>query len=134
MAARSTIGILNKDGSVNYICCVYRDNDSEILSTHYNTEAKIRRLLKLGDLFLLEKKLNPSKGTKHSYSTPEKDVCIASCRDRYRDEDPTYDLLPSIDVYKNLYPNFECMYLWSEDKGWQILVVNVTFESLFEEE
>jgi len=53
MGTRSNIGILNEDGTVTTIYCHWDGNpesNGQLLLEHYQTEEKIRQLLKLGDL------------------------------------------------------------------------------------
>lgn len=61
MSTRSLIGILNSDGTVNYIYCNwdgYIEHVGKILIKHYKTEDHIRKLIALGDLSSLhERKL-----------------------------------------------------------------------------
>ena len=56
MSTRSNIGILNEDGTVNYIYCHfdgYLEHNGDILNEHYTTESKVRMLIGLGDLSML---------------------------------------------------------------------------------
>ena len=54
MSTRARIGILNKDGTVESIYCHHdgylTGGVGEMLYMHYNTEEKVRELLKQGDL------------------------------------------------------------------------------------
>ncbi len=66
MSTRANIAILNRDKSVEVI---YTHNDGypshhgTILLEHYNTEEKVRELLKLGDLSVLAENI----GEKHNF-------------------------------------------------------------------
>jgi hypothetical protein len=67
MSTRAHIGIVHRDGSVT---AIYTHNDGApdhhgpLLLKEYNTEAKVRKLLKLGSLSVLGAKI----GQKHSFS------------------------------------------------------------------
>ncbi len=82
MSTRSNIGIINVDGSVTTVYCHadgYPSGVGETLLNHYNTEDKVRELLKLGDLFILGSEI----GEKHNFndfSNPS--WCRAYGRDR----------------------------------------------------
>ena len=57
MSTRARIGILNKDGTVESIYCHHDGyligGVGEMLYMHYNTEEKVRELMKLGDMSAL---------------------------------------------------------------------------------
>lgn len=84
MSTRARIGIVNADKSVTSIYTHsdgYIEHHGPILLNHYNTEAKIRGLLKLGNLSVLGKEL----GKKHDFNTQYDvypDWCKAYKRDR----------------------------------------------------
>lgn len=85
MATRSTIGILNKDGSVEYSYCHwdgYPEHNGKILLQYYKTEKRVRQLLEYGSISLLGKYIVPSKGVMHTFNDPQDDVCIFYHRDR----------------------------------------------------
>lgn len=58
MSTRCRIGILNKDGTVESIYCHHDGyligGVGEMLYMHYNTEEKVRELMKLGDMSSLD--------------------------------------------------------------------------------
>lgn len=67
MGTRSTIGVVNADGTVTGIYCHwdgYPDHNGRILRNHYTTPDKIIKLMKLGDLSVL----GPEIGRKHAFS------------------------------------------------------------------
>jgi len=84
MATRSYIGIRNLDASVDYIYCHfdgYPSHNGAILTQHYNTYDKVKKLLELGDLSIL----NPEIGEKQDFddrSTHNNNWCLAYGRDR----------------------------------------------------
>lgn len=64
MSTRSRIGILNEDGSVDSIYCHhdgYLSYNGNLLLHYYNTEDKIRELLRLCDISGLEKTIEKTK-------------------------------------------------------------------------
>ena len=66
MATRSNIGILNEDGTVDYIYCHfdgYLQWNGRILNEHYDSEAAVRDLIALGDL----SSLAPELGEKQEF-------------------------------------------------------------------
>ena len=84
MSTNARIGMLNADGSVTSI---YLHSDgypsfvAPILTRHYKTTAKVKELLKLGDLSWLA----PQIGKKHDFNTgfaTHRDWCLAYGRDR----------------------------------------------------
>ena len=85
MATRSTIGIKRRDGSRSKIYCHwdgYIEHNGVILQMCYNTPEKIEELLKLGNLSILDEKINPTEGTPHNFDTRQEGACLAYCRDR----------------------------------------------------
>ena len=67
MGTRSTIGVMNEDGTVTGIYCHwdgYPEHNGRILRDHYRTPDKILKLIKLGDLSVL----GPEIGRKHAFS------------------------------------------------------------------
>ena len=94
MGTRSTIGVMNEDGTVTGIYCHwdgYPEHNGRILRDHYRTPDKIVKLIKLGDLSVL----GPEIGRKHAFSPFEvpdaervayevltEDWCTAYGRDR----------------------------------------------------
>lgn len=53
-----------------------------MLSTWYSTVERAKDLVNLGDASFIDKRLVPSKGSGHSFETPENGVCIFYHRDR----------------------------------------------------
>ena len=53
MATRSTIGVLNTDGSVTAVYCHwdgYPEHNGKILIENYTTEEKVRELISFGSI------------------------------------------------------------------------------------
>ncbi len=101
MATRSTISVLQKDGSVKSIYCHfdgYIKGVGRTLQNYYNSEELANRLVSLGDLSYLSKYPDPLpeapeeyhfgrtpgiiKAEDHSFDNPQKDVTVAYHRDR----------------------------------------------------
>lgn len=60
----------------------YLDYNGAILVEHYNTPEKVSELISLGDLSALRERLAPAEGEKHSFDSPQADICIFYGRDR----------------------------------------------------
>ena len=72
MATRSTIGVLNTDGSVTAVYCHwdgYPENNGKLLIENYATENAVRGLIELGSI----SSLGPKIGEKHPFSKFEND-------------------------------------------------------------
>lgn len=85
MSTRSRIGMVQPDGTIRSIYCHsggYLNWNGKKLLTHYNTPAKAKTLIDLGDISSLNDKLAPSKGVKHTFDAPAADVTKAYGRDR----------------------------------------------------
>lgn len=117
MATRSNIGILNSDGTVNYIYCHfdgYLEHNGKILSEHYNDEASVWGLIALGDLSIL----GPELGEQQDFNGPRnKQWCLAYGRDR--GETGVEARTCSYADYTKEYFE-EYVYLFTPDKGWEI--------------
>ena len=64
MSTRSEIGIQNKNGVIESIYCHwdgYLAHKGLLLYLYYNTEEKVRELIKNGDLSCLGEKIEPDK-------------------------------------------------------------------------
>jgi hypothetical protein len=67
MATRSTIGVLNTDGSVTAVYCHwdgYPEHNGKVLMENYTTEEKVRELIGLGSISSLGSKI----GEHHPFS------------------------------------------------------------------
>jgi hypothetical protein len=81
MGTRSVIGKVNTDGTVTGIYCHwdgYPSHNGVILRDHYNTNVRIGRLMRLGDLSTLGAEI----GKKHKFDQYVEGVCTAYKRDR----------------------------------------------------
>lgn len=85
MATRSTISIINKDGSVEGVYCHfdgYLSRVGKLLVNNYDSEKKVRELIALGSLSYLDIKAKPNKKSIHTFDNPQKGVTVAYHRDR----------------------------------------------------
>lgn len=83
MATRSNIGILNKDNTITSVYCYwdgYPSHNGKILLENYNTEEKVRELLKEGDISSLEP--NCTKPELHSFENKIDGYTVYYGRDR----------------------------------------------------
>lgn len=80
MSTRARIK-LGKTGENIYCHWDGSPNDTGvILLKHYNKKRKLKKLLKLGNLSFLEKRMQPTK--KHTFNNPQDGVTVAYHRDR----------------------------------------------------
>jgi hypothetical protein len=116
MATRSNIGILNSDGTVDYIYCHfdgYVGHNGAILNEHYTTESKIHRLMELGNLSVLGEDI----GEKQDFENRVKGTCLAYGRDRGE---------TGVEARKCSYVDYtkeyfeEYVYLFTPGKGWEV--------------
>lgn len=81
MSTRSSIAILNPEGTVTGIYCHfdgYPSHNGKILLENYNAEEMVRRLLSYGDMSTLA----PLVGEKHDFDKRPEGVCTFYHRDR----------------------------------------------------
>ena len=116
MSTRSNIGILNSDGTVDYIYCHfdgYVGHNGRILNEHYQTESKIHMLMELGDLSVLGEDI----GEKQNFENRVKGTCLAYGRDRGK---------TGVEAKKCSYVDYkkehfeEYVYLFTPGKGWEV--------------
>lgn len=87
MSTRSRIGIKNSDGSVSSIYCHfdgYVAYVGRMLQEHYQDEDKIRALIALGDLSILDASIDKPDG--HSFASRIDGYTVAYGRDRGEDK------------------------------------------------
>jgi len=117
MATRSTIAIQNNDGTVTGIYCHwdgYLSHNGRILKENYNTEAKVRELIALGQLSVLGETI----GEKVDFNNAPDGQCIAYGRDR-GEEDTDAE---TFNTWMALLNHFgqEYNYLFVPDEGWRV--------------
>jgi hypothetical protein len=86
MSTRSTITVRTGKNERKSIYCHsdgYPSYTGKMLLEHYSDQAKLEKLVSLGDLSVLKKNIDP-KGKTHNfeYSKREEDVCVFCGRDR----------------------------------------------------
>lgn len=85
MGTRSTIAILNNDGTVKSVYAHwdgYISGNGLILFQHYQDVSKVKELINFGSLSSLAPEVNPPKGMQHSYDKPYEGVTTFYGRDR----------------------------------------------------
>ncbi len=116
MSTRSNIGILNQDGTVNYIYCHfdgYLEHNGEILNKHYTTEGKVRMLMELGDLSVLGENI----GEKQDFENRVKGCCLAYGRDR-GESGIEARTCSYVDYTKEYFEEY--VYLFTPGQGWEV--------------
>lgn len=92
MSTRSNIGIIAPNGTVEAIYCHndgYPSYNGKMLLENYKTLAKVRQLLKLGDISSLDEKVGkPPKD--HSFDNRIDGYVVAYHRDRGEDLNPAH--------------------------------------------
>ena len=114
MSTRSYIGKEQADGSIKYIYCHFDGYESGVgrmLKDYYQDESLVDKLISLGSISSLEKRLEPSDGEQHNFDHPLSDVTVAYHRDRGEDLDIYTDseegFLEDSYMYCYLYRNGE---------------------------
>ena len=85
MSTRSSIGIVNKDGTITTIYCHhdgYIEYNGRILDKYYTSENIVRELINNGDLSTLKIKITPEKDKPHNFDDPQINICVYYHRDR----------------------------------------------------
>ena len=120
MATRSTIGLLESDGTVGYIYCHfdgYPEHVGRILVKHYRDLEMVNKLLGLGDLSILGAEI----GEKQDFddrSTQNPEWCLAYGRDR-GEKNRAMTKLSNIDAYLSEDRGQNYSYLFM-DKVWHV--------------
>jgi len=125
MSTHSRIGIINKDGTITGIYCHhdgYVSHNGRILHEHYTDEAKVRKLMALGDISTLGEEI----GEAQDFDDPVKGQCNAYGRDRgetgtecKRSTDITRFLADFIEEYNYLWFHGRWMvYGWFTHEKW----------------
>lgn len=115
MATRSFIGML-ENGVLRGIYCHwdgYPSNNGRILVNHYTDVNKIKSLIELGSLSGLDENINPITEN-HSWSNPEKNVCIAYHRDR--GEELTIEEFTNLKDLKEYATWIDYIYIYMNEK------------------
>lgn len=121
MSTRSRIGMVQPDGTIRSIYCHndgYLSWNGKKLFTHYNTPAKAKALIELGDISALREKLTPPKGAKHTFDDSIEGVTVAYGRDRgEKDCDP--EVSSGVETFLAIESGQEYSYLFENNK-WSV--------------
>lgn len=85
MSTRSTIAIIKKDDTVEYIYCHsdgYLSYNGAILQTYYSDPEDVKKLISLGNMSSLGTKIVPKGEHSFDYNKREEGVCVYYGRDR----------------------------------------------------
>jgi hypothetical protein len=123
MATRSRIGIENENGRVESIYCHwdgYPDNNGKMLARHYTDVKKIKSLIALGDISILNENVVPADGVSHSFESPADNVTVAYHRDRGEEfrkprENNSIEEFSRSDVE-------EYGYVFTRDEEWKVVL------------
>lgn len=99
----------------------YPDGVGTLLDKYYNTPKMVEALISLGDISILDKKLEPTTKS-HSFNAPEKGVTVAYARDRgeeFQNVQTTRKELAKI--AKGNWAEFVYIY---DGKVWNVLTLN----------
>lgn len=95
MSTNSTIAV-KTDRGYEAIYCHWDGYPSymyPMLRDWYGTEERATALVGHGDASFIDKRLEPSQGSGHSFDHPEEDVCVFYHRDR---GEPWYHVAPNV--------------------------------------
>ena len=125
MGTRSTIAIENADGTVTGIYCHwdgYLSNNGRILAENYTDEAKVRKLIALGNL----SSLGPYIGNQHDFDNAPTLSCNAYGRDR---GEPDQAAATAHNWRQFSVENGqEYDYLFTPGKGWSVSTYNGIYD------
>jgi hypothetical protein len=113
MGTRSTIAVELDNGQIQTVYCHwdgYLSHNGSILLEHYNSQQLATELVKLGDISVLGKYIEP-KTEKHSFSCPETDCTVYYGRDCGVDDVATKQYHDFNDYQQNCYFQ-EYNYIW----------------------
>ena len=128
MGTRSSIGVLNTDGTVT-ACYVhwdgYIDHNGHILKDHYTDPDKIQALMNLGSLSILA----PEIGEAQNFDAPTNtNWCLAYGRDR-GETDVEADVYENVNTW--LARGEEYNYLWTGSE-WEVSSYDDPLRSLIQ--
>ena len=123
MSTRSLIGIQRDKDKFECIYCHsdgYLSYNGAMLLDHYSDKEKVEKLLKLGSISLLERKLEPNPEQEHSFcfNKRQEDVVVAYTRDRGDEMEPSVTL--SLDKMSD-YGWIEYSYFLDLDNKWKYI-------------
>lgn len=121
MATRSEIGIERENGKVEVIYCHwdgYIESNGKILLENYATRDKVEDLIKLGDLSILGKSINPDPSKPHTFDNAQDNVCVAYGRDR--GEEHTQSKIMSKEDFVKELEMVDYLYLFTKKNEWKV--------------
>lgn len=120
MASRSFIGISLPSGRVKAVYCHYDgypEHHAPILLNHYDTAAKVRKLMQLGSLSTLGKEIGLAHNFDSHWSNPDsQEWCLSYFRDR---GEPRRDSGPSI-LQSPFDMDHQFNYLFKDNQWWMV--------------
>jgi hypothetical protein len=128
MSTRSTISIINLDGTVTSAFCHwdgYLSHNGALLYQYYNSVDKIKKLVNNGAISSLSKEIEIPDGVEHSYDNRADGITIFYGRDRGEKEIESQRYSSFKDYVKNAeLQGFD--YVFHEEKNSWYLLNNVT--------
>jgi hypothetical protein len=122
MSTRSRIAVKQNDNSYKSIYCHndgYPEYNGVMLYYHYSDPTKIKLLMSLGDISLLEENVLPDTTKAHSFDERQDGVTVAYHRDR--GEDLKFKLFSNKDELLNFFKESDQDYLYLyEDDKWYV--------------
>lgn len=131
MSTRSEICIVDKNGKVRGIYCHfdgYLSGVGKTLKNYYKDEKTVNKLIDLGDISTLGKKIDPDPSKEHNFDNRQKDVTTAYHRDR--GEPLSIDKAKSLDeLIRDIISNSTIEYLYIFKNGkWHYRVCSDDFD------
>lgn len=127
MATRSTIAILNLDGSVNSIYCHndgYLSNNGKILHLYYKDINKVKELISLGDMSSLKFEIHPPIGAIHNSNNRQENICVFYKRDA-GETDVDFKSYNTLDEYISNGDFQEYDYIFNQkNNNWYLINLN----------
>ena len=123
MATRSIIARKINDKESLAIYCHYDgylEHNGAILHLHYDTPEKVEKLISLGDLCSLGKKVEPNTSKAHTRLRPQDEVCIYYGRDMKNVD--TEPVVVDTDQLGNLSNWAEHVY-WYDGEEWKHSII-----------
>ena len=132
MGTRSTIAIKQKDGKYKQIYCHwdgYLSHNGNVLLNHYNTPEKVKELIALGDLSILDKNIGEKIDFEDSELREKNEQCLAYHRDR--EEDYFIKIYHSDEDFRKNSQTGEYDYLFDETTSkWSYKTGSYEYEEL----
>ena len=95
----------------------YPEEVGKLLVKYYDPTEKLRELLALGDVYCLQKKLNPDPSALHCFGNYQKDVTVAFGRDREENGFEAKDR--TLDEMLDSSEDPEFVYIFTAEQEWE---------------